>query len=38
MDQRTTLLLVGMTLLGLAFTALPPPISFAQSDPCGRTE
>jgi hypothetical protein len=33
MDQRTTLLLAGMTLLGLAFTDFPLPISFAQSDP-----
>jgi hypothetical protein len=33
MDRRITLLLTAMTLLGLAFTALPQAISFAQSDP-----
>jgi hypothetical protein len=33
MDQRTTHLLTGIMLLGVAFTALPQAISFAQSDP-----
>jgi hypothetical protein len=33
MDQRTTHLLTGIMLFGLASTALPQAISFAQSDP-----
>jgi hypothetical protein len=37
MDRRTGLLLTATTLLGLAFTALPQGISFAQSDPFAET-
>src|SRR5215467_10078612 len=33
MDQRTLPLLTGITLFGVAFTALPGAMSFAQSDP-----
>jgi hypothetical protein len=33
MYRRAVLILTGVALLGMAFTALPQPISFAQSDP-----
>jgi hypothetical protein len=37
MDRRTAHLLTGIMLLGVAFTALPQTISFAQSDPFDGT-
>jgi hypothetical protein len=37
MDRRTAHLLIGIMLLGVALTALPRAISFAQSDPFDGT-